>query len=189
MRHGHDRGRRDGDRLDTIAGAAYGDAEFWWRIADANRAMIPSELTSEIGRRLRITLPEGMNLAEQLGVISKASGIPLAELQKAAKDPSKLGLPSWAKPLPPGGGEAERHPRAEVHSDDQGARHPERRERPLDGLAPGGEAEARLARPARPPDAARCFSTSSSTVCAPATSELSARSATAATNRLMFTMA
>jgi nucleoid-associated protein YgaU len=51
---------RDGDRLDTIAGAAYGDAELWWRFADANRAMIPSELTSEIGRRLRITLPEGM---------------------------------------------------------------------------------------------------------------------------------
>lgn len=25
-----------GDRLDTLAENAYGDAEFWWRIADAN---------------------------------------------------------------------------------------------------------------------------------------------------------
>ena len=35
-----------------------GDAEQFWRICDANRAMRPDELTETTGRRLRITLPE-----------------------------------------------------------------------------------------------------------------------------------
>lgn len=48
-----------------------------------------------------ITLPEGINLAEALTKISEATGIPLADLQKAAKDTGSLGLPSWAKPLAP----------------------------------------------------------------------------------------
>jgi UPF0755 protein len=51
-----------------------------------------------------ITLPEGLNLAESLAKIAEATGIPLAELQKAAKDTASLGLPAWAKPLPPTGG-------------------------------------------------------------------------------------
>ena len=50
----------EGDRLDNIAATLIGDAELAWRIADANRAMRPGALTEEQGRRLVITLPEGL---------------------------------------------------------------------------------------------------------------------------------
>ncbi|MGY2012120.1 LysM peptidoglycan-binding domain-containing protein [Nocardia gipuzkoensis] len=50
----------EGDRLDLIAARWYGDPELWWRIADANPSAHPDELTGQIGRRLRITAPEGM---------------------------------------------------------------------------------------------------------------------------------
>jgi hypothetical protein len=50
----------EGERLDQIAGKHLGDAEGFWRIADANAAMRPEELTETIGRRIRITLPEGI---------------------------------------------------------------------------------------------------------------------------------
>ena len=49
-----------GDRLDTIAAQLLGDPELFWRIADANGAMRPDELTETVGRRLRITLPAGI---------------------------------------------------------------------------------------------------------------------------------
>ncbi|MDX6317927.1 MAG: hypothetical protein QOD35_1327 [Nocardioidaceae bacterium] len=49
-----------GDRLDTIAAAQLGDPEQFWRICDANVALRPDELTEELGRRLRITLPDGI---------------------------------------------------------------------------------------------------------------------------------
>jgi hypothetical protein len=49
-----------GDRLDNLAARYLGDAEQAWRISDANRAMRPAELTATVGRRLRITLPEGI---------------------------------------------------------------------------------------------------------------------------------
>jgi hypothetical protein len=49
-----------GERLDLIAARAFGDPELFWRICDANRALRPEDLTSEIGHRLRITLPEGV---------------------------------------------------------------------------------------------------------------------------------
>lgn len=48
-----------GERLDHIAAAELGDAQAFWRLCDANDAMRPDDLTAEIGRRLRITLPEG----------------------------------------------------------------------------------------------------------------------------------
>lgn len=48
-----------GERLDIIAGAELGDAQAFWRLCDANDAMRPDDLTAHIGRRLRITLPEG----------------------------------------------------------------------------------------------------------------------------------
>jgi hypothetical protein len=50
----------EGERLDIIAARFLGDPEQFWRICDANAAMRPEELTEEIGRRLRITLPEGI---------------------------------------------------------------------------------------------------------------------------------
>jgi hypothetical protein len=50
----------EGERLDNIAAKYMGDPEAFWRIADANAAMRPEELTETIGRRIRITLPEGI---------------------------------------------------------------------------------------------------------------------------------
>ncbi|HEV3052035.1 MAG TPA: hypothetical protein VGX50_17125 [Longimicrobium sp.] len=49
-----------GDRLDVLTARYLGDPEVFWRIADANNAMDPQALTREVGRRLRITLPEGI---------------------------------------------------------------------------------------------------------------------------------
>jgi hypothetical protein len=49
-----------GDRLDNITAHYLSDPEQFWRICDANNAMHPDELTAEIGRRLVITLPEGI---------------------------------------------------------------------------------------------------------------------------------
>ncbi len=50
----------EGERLDNITARYLNDPEQFWRICDANRAMRPNELTESIGRRLRITLPEGI---------------------------------------------------------------------------------------------------------------------------------
>jgi hypothetical protein len=50
----------EGERLDTITAQYVGDPEQFWQICDANRAMQPDELTATPGRRLRITLPEGI---------------------------------------------------------------------------------------------------------------------------------
>jgi hypothetical protein len=49
-----------GDRLDNVTARYLGDPEQFWRIADANGALRPEELVERIGRRLRITLPEGL---------------------------------------------------------------------------------------------------------------------------------
>jgi hypothetical protein len=49
-----------GERLDNIAAQYLGDPERFWQLCDANNAMQPEELTQTLGRRLRITLPEGM---------------------------------------------------------------------------------------------------------------------------------
>lgn len=47
-----------GDRLDNVTARYLGDPEQFWRVADANDAMQPEELTAEVGRRLRIPLPQ-----------------------------------------------------------------------------------------------------------------------------------
>jgi hypothetical protein len=49
-----------GERLDNITAHYLGDPEQFWQVCDANRAMRPEELTEEVGRRLRITMPEGL---------------------------------------------------------------------------------------------------------------------------------
>ncbi len=49
-----------GDRVDTLAARHLGDPQQYWRLCDGNGVMAPDELTAEIGRRIRITLPEGV---------------------------------------------------------------------------------------------------------------------------------
>ena len=49
------------DRLDNLAAHYLGDPEMFWLICDANGAVRPEELIETIGRRLRITLPEGLS--------------------------------------------------------------------------------------------------------------------------------
>jgi nucleoid-associated protein YgaU len=48
----------DGQRLDQIAAAQLGNPLQWWRIADANGAMDPFELTAAPGRVLVIPIPK-----------------------------------------------------------------------------------------------------------------------------------
>ena len=50
----------EGERLDVLTARYIGDPEQFWRVCDANAAMRPDELTETIGRRIRITLPEGI---------------------------------------------------------------------------------------------------------------------------------
>jgi hypothetical protein len=50
----------EGERLDHVAHQRFGDSQQSWRLCDANDAMRPEELTEEIGRELRVTLPEGV---------------------------------------------------------------------------------------------------------------------------------
>lgn len=50
----------EGERLDNVTAQYVGDPEQFWRICDANNAIRPDELTETVGRRLRITLPEGI---------------------------------------------------------------------------------------------------------------------------------
>ena len=47
------------ERLDAIAAQKLGDAELFWRLCDANDALNPDDLVAAVGRRLRVTLPEG----------------------------------------------------------------------------------------------------------------------------------
>lgn len=48
------------ERIDRLAASYLGDPLAFWRIADANAAMQPEQLTAELGRRVRIALPEGV---------------------------------------------------------------------------------------------------------------------------------
>ncbi len=48
------------ERLDNIAAKFLGDPELFWRIADANGAMRAEELVQTVGRKIKITLPEGI---------------------------------------------------------------------------------------------------------------------------------
>lgn len=50
----------EGERIDNLAAHYLGDPEAFWRLCDANGAMRPEALTETVGRRLRITLPEGV---------------------------------------------------------------------------------------------------------------------------------
>ena len=47
-----------GDRLDLIAARTLGDPEQFWRICDANDALNPADLTTPVGRTLRVPVPQ-----------------------------------------------------------------------------------------------------------------------------------
>lgn len=49
----------EGDRLDNVTARYIGDPEQFWQVCDANNAMVPDELTAEIGRLLKIAMPTG----------------------------------------------------------------------------------------------------------------------------------
>jgi hypothetical protein len=51
---------KEGDRLDNLTAQYLGDPEQFGRICDANAALHPNELVETAGRKLRITLPEGI---------------------------------------------------------------------------------------------------------------------------------
>jgi hypothetical protein len=50
---------KQGERLDNITAQYLGDPEVFWRVADANNVIAPTEL-EEVGRTVRITLPAGI---------------------------------------------------------------------------------------------------------------------------------
>lgn len=50
----------EGERPDHLAHQYLADAEQFWRICDANAVMNPHELTDTVGKKIRITLPEGV---------------------------------------------------------------------------------------------------------------------------------
>ena len=49
-----------GDRLDRLAAQHLGDPEIYYRLCDANGTLRPDELIETVGRRIRVTLPEGV---------------------------------------------------------------------------------------------------------------------------------
>lgn len=55
-----ERGRHevdDGERLDHIAAAEWGDPTAWWLLVEGQVADLPADVVAEPGRRLRIVLP------------------------------------------------------------------------------------------------------------------------------------
>jgi len=56
----HEHRVAQGDRLDNLAAQQLGDPQQYFRLCDGNGALRPDELTESVGRRLRITLPEGV---------------------------------------------------------------------------------------------------------------------------------
>jgi hypothetical protein len=51
---------KQGDRLDNLAARLVGDPELFWQLCDSNGAMQPDELTATPGRKIRVTLPQGI---------------------------------------------------------------------------------------------------------------------------------
>jgi len=49
----------EGDHVDRMAAAVLGDPEQFWRLPDANGDLDARDL-EEVGRRIRLTLPDGM---------------------------------------------------------------------------------------------------------------------------------
>jgi hypothetical protein len=49
-----------GERLDNLAARLIGDPERFWQLCDSNGALKPDELTNTPGRKIRVTLPQGI---------------------------------------------------------------------------------------------------------------------------------
>lgn len=49
-----------GERLDTIAARYFADSELFWQLCDANDVIHPESLIEPVGRRIRVTLPAGV---------------------------------------------------------------------------------------------------------------------------------
>jgi hypothetical protein len=47
-----------GDRLDNLAARYLGEPRDFWRLCDANEVLSPDELTDEVGRVIRVSLPD-----------------------------------------------------------------------------------------------------------------------------------
>jgi len=50
----------EGERHDTLGEQLLGDPEQFWRLCDSNGVLKPEDLTETPGRRIRVTLPEGI---------------------------------------------------------------------------------------------------------------------------------
>lgn len=50
---------QSGERPELLAAQTLGDAELYWRLADANAVTDPFALTDELGQRVAIPLPSG----------------------------------------------------------------------------------------------------------------------------------
>jgi len=48
----------EGDRLDNLTARYLGDPVQFWRVCDANLALLPDELTAKPGESIRIALPK-----------------------------------------------------------------------------------------------------------------------------------
>jgi hypothetical protein len=46
------------DRLDLIAARTLGDPAMFWQVCDANNTMNPADLTAQVGRVLRVPVPQ-----------------------------------------------------------------------------------------------------------------------------------
>lgn len=69
-----------GVRLDQIAAQAYANPEQYWHIADASEMMNPFEAMTEIGRVLRIPLPQPAGATVPLAPFPTPAAIPGANL-------------------------------------------------------------------------------------------------------------
>jgi len=69
-----------------------------YRLRKQMRASAALDLLFDPASRLRsrVTLPEGLSVAQSLDRIFRSTGIPLVDLQAAARDTTQLGLPIYA---------------------------------------------------------------------------------------------
>lgn len=56
----------EGTRVDQLAAAMLGDPLQLWRLADMNGVIFPQELVEPVGRRVQVTLPEGISEGEDV---------------------------------------------------------------------------------------------------------------------------